>query len=711
MRNGIRQRTSIFNSKLTFTILRRCILPFLVNIVGASYVMADTGNVMYRIDVKPRASYTRLTFKLEKEGNSFLSILSGKRLSITFPGTATLQPRKLMLFSDSRIEKISVRRRNGDSIVVVTMKGDTTGYRFIAPVQSNLVTLDVGPDLMTSAREPVMPGREKIWSGTGKLIREFEPPLRPDVPFITTDGKLLRKMLTEEDAKLFLRGEAAIYKEKPAEAEEIFRPFLNRETPIRTIASFRLGEALYMMQKYQEALSLFREGEKLCPEYKVLNPSAIFYFADCLAREGNFEAGRELMVRLIVGLSGTEHAPQMLVRLADMYRRAGREKEAISIYRNIESYFSGTRAFNSARMRMYDMDFFSVNSVTYRALASKYRNINGTASDLVLQDESLFKAALLDALYGQAGSAVAAVADYEKKYPYGIFNSVSRGMHEDLLVDLYHELRKNNDCPGLLEMIGSNRNYLAKCLAEGDFVGFISKCYTERGMTREEMTLFAQLVDSEWATATAPFMYSRIIEDAIALGDKSLAEGAARNFLHKFPRHELVWGVIARLGEICYRNGNMTETASVLSRIVEKGGRVEQPESLYYLGKARDRLHNPAGSEKAMALFSNELRKRGTDSPFLADSFMVRAVCRLTAGDEKGAMSMYRAGYATAGDGSRDAFLFKMGDLSRREGNYEAARSMWEKIVTDGSDLFWKKMASGELADLEWRTKWKFGRK
>ena len=230
-------------------------------------------------------------------------------------------------------------------------------------------------------------------------------------------------------------------------------------------------------------------------------------------------------------------------------------------------------------------------------------------------------------------------------------------------------------------------------------------------MTREEMTLFAQLVDSEWATATAPFMYSRIIEDAIALGDKSLAEGAARNFLHKFPRHELVWGVIARLGEICYRNGNMTETASVLSRIVEKGGRVEQPESLYYLGKARDRLHNPAGSEKAMALFSNELRKRGTDSPFLADSFMVRAVCRLTAGDEKGAMSMYRAGYATAGDGSRDAFLFKMGDLSRREGNYEAAKSLWEKIVADGSDAFWKKMASGELADLEWRSKWKFGRK
>lgn len=711
MRYGIRRRTQKFDRKLISPKLRIWALPFIIYILGTSYVMADTSNVMYRIDVKPKANYTRLTFKLEKAGESFLPVLSGKRLSITFPRTATLQSRKLMMYSDSRIERVSVRRRNDDSIVTVTMRGDAGGYRLLAPVQSNLVTLDVGPHLADSGREPVQPGREKIWSGTGKLIREFEPPLRPDVPFIPTDGKLLRRLMTADDAKLFLGGEAAIYKERPAEAEEIFRSFLSRETPVRTIAAFRLGEALYMMQKYQEALSYFREGEKLSPEYKVRNPSAIFYFADCLAREGNFEAARQLMVRLIVGLSGTDHAPPMLVRLADMCRRSGREKEALSIYRNLIAYFPRTRAFNSARMRMYDMDFFSVNSATYSMLTGKYRSINAAASDPGMQDESLFKAALLDALYGQAAAAVEAVAEYEKKYPYGIFNSVARAMHEDLLVELYHDLRKSNDCPGLVEMIGRNRNYLAKCLAEGDFAVFISKCYGERGMNREEMTLFTQLAESEWATDSAPFMYSRIVEDAVALGEKSLAEGAARTFLRKFPRHELVWGVIARLGEICYLNGNMPETDSVLSRIVGKGGRIEQPESLYYLGKARDRLRNPAGAEKAMASFVDQLNRRGTTSPFLADAFMVRATCKLTAGDGKGAMSMYRAGYAAAGAGSRDAFLFKMGDLSRREGNYEAARSLWEKIVTDGSDVFWKKMASGELEDMEWRSKWKFGRK
>jgi TolA-binding protein len=109
-----------------------------------------------------------------------------------------------------------------------------------------------------------------------------------------------------------------------------------------------------------------------------------------------------------------------------------------------------------------------------------------------------------------------------------------------------------------------------------------------------------------------------------------------------------------------------------------------------------------------MVLFVGELRKRGADSPFHADAFMVMAAARLAGGDKKGAMSMYRAGYATARGEFRDAFLFKMGDLSRQEGNYDAAKDFWEKVVKEGSDSLWKKMASEELADLEWRAKWKF---
>ncbi|HKZ18344.1 MAG TPA: tetratricopeptide repeat protein, partial [Geobacteraceae bacterium] len=229
----------------------------------------------------------------------------------------------------------------------------------------------------------------------------------------------------------------------------------------------------------------------------------------------------------------------------------------------------------------------------------------------------------------------------------------------------------------------------------------------EKGMIREEIKLFTELVDSEWAVASTPFLYSRIFDDALILKEEALAEGAARVFVEKFPRHPLVRGVIERLGEICYRKGNMQEVVSLLSRLQEKGSRVEQPESYYYLGKARERLREPAGAEKAMALFLDELRKKGLQSPFQSDAFLVLASARLARGDGKGAMTMYQSGYAAAQGEMRDACLFKMADLSRRQGDSDSARSMWEKLVREGTDPLWKKMAAQELSEMEWRDKWK----
>jgi TolA-binding protein len=693
--------------KLPYMQLLMCMLPILFCTICPSNAHAESRNMLYRILVKQHTAYTRLTFRLERDTDYSLIERSGNRLKIIFPLTSSLQSSKLRTYSDSHIGSISFVKRDGNAIVIITMKGNSAGYRVISSVQANLVAVDIGPSMKSDGREPVDPGRAKIWSGTEKLLREFEPPLRPDVPFIPTDGKMLRKLIPESDAKLFLRGEAAIYKEKPSEAEEVFKSFLERATPVRAIASYRMGEALYMSQKYTAALAAFREGERLNPEYIAQNPSAIFYYADCLVRGGDFEAGRKLLLRLIIGLAWTEHGPSMLVRLGDIYARAGHENEALSIYRNITSNFHGTRAFNNASMRLNDREYFRLNSITCNALIKKYRLINAAAADAVLQDEALFKASLLEALYSPASEAVNSVSEYEKRYPSGAFINVAKAIREDLLPELYHDLERSGDCGGLLEMVEKNRNYLSRCLAEESFLRDLARCYAEKGMIRNEMKLFTELVDSEWTASSAPFLYSRIFEDALILNEEALAEGAARVFVEKFPRHPLVWGILGRLGEICYQKGNMREAVSFLSRLQEKGSRVAQPEGFYYLGKARERLRDLEGADNAMALFQDELQKEGSQSPFQPDAFLVRASARLVKGDRKGAMNMYQAGYAAAQGEMRDACLFKMGDLYRRQGDSASARSMWEKITREGTDTLWKKMAAQELSEMEWQEKWK----
>jgi tetratricopeptide (TPR) repeat protein len=669
---------------------------------------AATGNYLYRIDVKPHQGYTRLTFNLENDSDYTLSVLPGNRLRITFPKTFPFRSKKLRAYSDPRVNGISLTEGNESCIVTVAVKDVMSGYRLIAPVLKNMVSLDIGPAVKGVGSEPVWPGREKIWSGTERLIREFEPSLRVDVPFIPTGKKQLDGLMNKDDAKLFARGEAAIYDEKPAEAAEIFKAFASRDLPAHGMAECRLGEALYMLQKYPEALSAFREAEKSDPAYLFGYPAAVYGYADCLARGGDFEAGRRMLVRLIDGLAGISPGASLLVHLADICRRAGRDMEALAIYRNVISSFPGTVAFYAASMRLDDMDFFSVNSATYQGLVEKYRNIYSSVPAASMRDESLFKAALLQSLYGPAGEAVTAVAGYENKFPEGIFNNIAEAIHEHLLLVLYHQFEAEGNSRGLLDMVHANSNYLSECIAEKGFAQHISKCYTDFGMKREEMAFFMDIADTEWAADSAPFMYSRILEDALALNELPIAESVGRAFLERFPRSALAWDVIGRLGEIYFRKGDMPEVVSVLSRIEKNGGCAVYPESFYFLGKARQRLGDLAAAEKDMALFLEESTKKGLASPFEADAYMVRAEARISRRDDKGAMAMYRAGYALAGDDFRDAFLYKMGELSLRLGDVESARNSWQMLADKGRDPIWKKMAGDQLSELEWNAKWKY---
>jgi tetratricopeptide (TPR) repeat protein len=256
-------------------------------------------------------------------------------------------------------------------------------------------------------------------------------------------------------------------------------------------------------------------------------------------------------------------------------------------------------------------------------------------------------------------------------------------------------------------MVHVDRDYLSECIVEKGFAQHMSECFTELGMKRQEMAFFMGIADSEWAGDSAPFMYSRILEDAFELDELPTAESVARAFLERFPKNPLAWNVIGRMGEIYFRKGNWSEVVSTLSRIEKKGAQAAYPESYYFLGKARQHLHDQAGAEKDMSIFNVEVLRKGLNSPFEADAYLVRAEAMISRGDDKGAMSMYRAGYAVAGDEFRDAILYKMGELSEHLGDDGAARNTWELLINDGKDPLWKKMASDQLSELEWKAKWK----
>jgi tetratricopeptide (TPR) repeat protein len=660
---------------------------------------------MKRMEVRSRERFTRFLFVFERTPRYSLTYLPNRQIQLTFHETGGALLKKYRSFSDTRVSDVSLSDR-GDSLRLrFSFKEKSPGLRVIDSILPNVVTLDVGESLQRNGAASMPPGRERIWSGAGALVHEFDPSHTSDLPFFPTPGVMIRKLLAPADAKRFAQGEDALYRERGAEAEEIFTAFVNQGALVRAIASYRLGEAQYLLQKYESALRWFREGERLQPEFMVLSPSIVFSYADTLVRNGETAAGRRMLERLAAGMADTKYGPLLLVRMADVMTRGGRGMEALAIYRTVVENFPSTRGARIASLRLADRRFFQVTADTYRKLSEEYLKIAGMVSDPTLKEEAFFKGALLEALYGPVADAVAAVSGYEKKYPAGVFTNVARTMREDLLVLLYHELDRSGDCRGLVRLALDNREYLARCTAEQGFIPRIDNCFRNLGLIREELDLFCQLVETEWSEASAPFLYYRIFDASMALGDYARAEAAGKVFLARFDSDSRSGAIRERLAGIQYRNRDMRAVYTTLSPLLNGSGAARYPESHYYFGKASASVGDMARAERALVTFLKTVRD-GTGSVLTSDARVVAASARLARKDAAGAMELYRSGYESSRGEQREMFLYKMGDLYRREGKRGEARPLLQQLVREGKDPVWTRMASQAIADMDWGEKW-----
>ena len=675
---------------------------------GGNVLAGEPPNRMKRMEMRSRERFTRMLFVFERTPRYSLSYLPGRQVRITFHETGGALLKKYRVFSDARVSIVSLSDRGDSLSLCFSLKEKSPGIRVLDSIVPNVVTVDVGESLQRGGAASMPRGRERIWAGAGALVHEFEPSHTSDLPFFPTPGTLIRKLLAPAEAKLFVRGEDALYRERGAEAEEIFTSFVAKDTFMRAIAAYRLGEAQYLLRKYESALRWFREGERLQPEFMVQSPSIVFSYADTLVRNGDTTTGRRMLERLAVGMADTKYGPILLVRMADVMTRGGRGLEAQAIYRTVSEYFPSTRGAHLASLRLADRRFFQVTADTYQGLSKEYLKIAGTVSDPNLKEEAFFKSVLLEAMYGAVSDAAAAVAGYEKRYPSGVYTNVTRSMREDLLVLLYHELDQAGDCKGLVRLALDNRNYLAKCSGEQGFVARIDECFRKFGLIREGMELFCQLVETEWTQSNAPFLFYRIFDASLELGDVARAEAAGKVFLARFGADARSATVRERLAGVQYRNGDLQAVHRTLSPLLSGIGSARYPESYYYFGKACASAGEPAQAERAMIRYLATV-PNGTGSFLASDARVVAAAARLSRRDTAGAMEMYRAGYEASRGEQREMFLYKMGDLHRSEGRQAEARSRWEQLVREGKDPVWTRMAAQALADLEWRKKWGSG--
>lgn len=663
---------------------------------------ASIPNQIQRIEIRPKAHFTRITVKLSDEPRFKFSKIPGNRLRVRFSDTSAPLLRSLRRYSDSNIGGLLVSQRGGDTVLTFAVAANRVGWRMVHVEGLPALSLDVGPVFLASSTgRQVLPGRERIRSGAEKLLKNFDPPLKPEIPFVPTDRNALKTLLNDEDQKLFLAAEGALYKGKLTAAEDGFALFASRQqSQIRPLALYRLAETQYRLQKYSQALEHFREAAREWQEFLTFNPAIMFYYGDSIARSGDLPGGRQLLAKLIVANADKKFAPVLLVRMADVLARQGGEENARAIYTNVSELFKDNKAHQIAVMKLADRAFLEATPDDYQFLSSTYAGIAANTSDFDLREETVFKHALLEAINGPADTALDLVLAYQKRFPKGVYSTVIRDIREDLVALVYQGTNWAKNPTGLIRLVTDNQDYLATTVRIPGFLPSVSAAFDKSGRPLDLIVLYAGLLDRPWiGVDNVPYLTLQVADQAELLGDTVMARKVLQSFLQRNPAHSQSRWARERLGAIQFAARELPEVRAGLSWLLNKSERAAFPVSYYYLGRSLWDAKEYSRSAMAMESYLSAVKGLKELPVLVGDAYYVAASSHLALGDRKAAAGLFESGLKVASKERKDQFLYRLGELAALDGKPEQSRTLFERILKEGTDPDWQRLARQSLEE------------
>lgn len=677
-----------------------CLLLLFTLFLSPRYASASVQNQIHRIEISPKSSFTRITVKLADEPSFRVSRIPGNRLRIRFSDTSGASFKSLRRYSDANIGGVLVSQRGNDSLLTFAIAANHVGWRVVHVGGLPALSLDVGPLFGSLETRPALPGRERIKSGAAKLLNNFDPPLKPEIPFVPTDRNLLKTLMPEEEQRLFLAAEGALYKGKLTAAEDAFTPFATKESRIRPLALYRLAEAQYRLQKYGQALETFREAARQWQEFLTLNPAIMFYYGDSIARSGDLPGGRQLLARLIASNADKKYAPVLLVRMADVVARQGGEGDALAIYTNVANAFKDNKAHQIAAMKLSDRAFLEATPDDYQSLGATYAKIAATTTDYDLREETTFKHALLEAINGQADTALELVVTYQKRFPTGVYSTVIRDIREDLVALVFQGTTWAKNPADLIRLVTDNQEYLATAIKGQPFLPAVSEAFEKAGRPLDLIVLYSNLLERPWVGAdNVPYLTLQVADQAELLGDTIMARKVLQGFLLRNIAHGQTRWARERLGAIQFAAHELPEVRAGLSWLLNKQEQATFPVSYYYLGRSLWDSKEYSRSALAMELYLAAVKGMKEAPVLVGDAYYIAAISRQALGERGAASVLLETGLKSVSKERKEQFLYKLGELAALDGRIQQARALFEQVLNEGKDPDWQRLARQALSD------------
>ncbi len=661
---------------------------------------AKIQNQIHRIEIKSNSNFTRISIDLTEEPDFTISKISGNRLRIKFTDTEASLFKPLRRYSDSNIGGLLLQKRGNDIYLTFAIAANRVGWRIVHVDGIPALSLDIGSMFKISSSRQVLPGRERIFLGAEKLLNNFDPPLKPEIPFVPTDRQSLKPLLDDNEQRMFLAAEGELYKGKLTSAEEAFSKFTKDSSRIRPLALYRLAEAQYRLQNYTDAFKTFKEAVKEWQGFLDENPAVMFYYGDSIARNGDLSGGRQLLAKLIIANADKKFAPVLLVRMADVLTRQGDDKNALAIYTTLSEAFKDNKANQIAALKLADRNFFNVTPDTYNKLSCLYNEIATKTSDFNLREEATFKHALLESINGSPEKALNLSTTYQKRFPKGVYSTVIRDMREDLVALVYTNSDWTKEPAELIRLVTDNQDFLATAVRIPGFLPAVSTAFEKSGSPLDLISLYAILLERPWIGEDAvPFLSLQIAEKSELLGDTVMARKVLQSFLIRNPVHAQSRWAREKLAAIQFSAHEMPDVRKNLVWILEKNERATFPNSYYYLGRALWEGKDYIKSAHAMELYLAATKGLKEQPPLTSDAYYIAALSRQASGDHKNAAAILETALKTVKNPNKDQFLYKLGELAQLDGEIQKARAIFERISKEGKDPDWQRLARQAIVD------------
>ncbi len=270
------------------------------------------------------------------------------------------------------------------------------------------------------------------------------------------------------------------------------------DTELGQILTLRMADALYAMNRYDDALAYYAKHShdlRLMQKY----PESIAGLADVLYRHGRFEEASRYYFLLSDAIA--ESFPEQGA-LADYWSamalyRADEENRAILMLWDIEDNAKGTDGAARSRLKLLDLEILGRTEPAYRDLIKAYGDIANTGPTRQVREEAFFKHLLTYHLDDKDVDAVKYLGRFFNDFWAGDLQPEAQALLVELMPKVIDEMVGQKAFFEALSLVARHRELLSQANITYGFLYRLAESYVNAGFLDQATRTYLFIMDFE----------------------------------------------------------------------------------------------------------------------------------------------------------------------------------------------------------------------